>query len=262
MRITTLILSLCLALSLTAPSSLAAGPDARVSGPQKSAPKQPAPLHESLADLRRAVGSPWDVKSPPPFAVGALKASYDAHKLIVVIAKGTSATVYALEKTGDTWTPRYQGWGFVGKNGVHPATREGAKKTPAGVYELGKVFGNGDNPGSLKPYTKLTPNDFWVDDPDSRYYNMWVSGNAPDRDWKSAENLSTIAAYKYAVVIEYNTRPIVKGAGSAFFLHCATDKPTLGCVSVPEGMMEVLLRFIDDKTKIVIAASLEDLLQY
>ena len=110
------------------------------------------------------------------------------------------------------------------------------------------------------PYTKLRPGDCWVDDPQSRHYNTWVRADAPDKDWRSAENLAREKiAYAHALVIEYNTRPIVPGAGSAIFLHCSTGRATAGCVSVSENAMKKTLAFAGPGTRIVIAPSLEAL---
>ena len=90
-----------------------------------------------------------------------------------------------------------------------------------------------------------------------------VKGDVPDRDWRSAEDLSKeIIAYKYVAVIEYNTGPVTKGAGSAIFLHCDQGKPTAGCVSVPEETMIRLLRFIRPGDGIIIANSTRELITY
>jgi L,D-peptidoglycan transpeptidase YkuD (ErfK/YbiS/YcfS/YnhG family) len=199
---------------------------------------------------------------PPAIkAVGSLDVSTRTDKLVIAVGQGKSnVLVYAFEKIDGKWTERMKIDGFAGYNGIWKTTTEGAKRTPSGMYTLGRTFGVADDPGSRKPYTKLTSNDFWVDDPGSKYYNQWVSGDVPDKDWNSAENLfEQKIAYKYAIVINYNMDLIVKGAGSAIFLHCSKGGPTAGCVAVPESSMIDLLRFIDERTLIVIAASPSEL---
>ena len=62
-------------------------------------------------------------------------------------------------------------------------------------------------------------------------------------------------AYKYVAVVEYNTANIVKGAGSAIFLHCSKGRPTAGCVSVSEESMVKILGLIKPGTRIAIARS-------
>lgn len=201
-----------------------------------------------------------------PGDVEKLKTASLTDRLIVVLPKSGKSVhveVYAFEKKNAVWKERIRTDGFVGFNGIWKTTFEGAGRTPAGVYSFGRAFGTEADPGSLKPYTKLTGNDFWVDDPDSKYYNQWVGGDVADRDWKSAEDMSKeVIAYKYAVAIDYNVNPVVRGAGSAIFLHCSKGKPTAGCVAVPEAVMIELLKFIDDHTRIVIAESPEHLLTF
>ncbi|MEL7624413.1 MAG: L,D-transpeptidase family protein [Clostridiales bacterium] len=198
------------------------------------------------------------------FDVSKLKAAEDADKLVITVGQaGPHATIYAYEKTDGAWVEKYKMEGFVGRNGITSSKREGDGETPAGVYSLSKPFGTAADPGSLLPYTQLTANDFWVDDADSKYYNMWAYGDAADKDWNSAEDLSKeTVAYKYAMVIDYNMDPIVKGDGSAIFLHCSTDGATAGCVSVGEEDMIKLLQFIDGDTKMVIAQSVRELNKY
>ncbi len=209
-----------------------------------------------IGDMKPDAATPWTVDQ--------LKVAAQNEKLIIVLGqKGPDARIYAFEKKDGTWTQTLMTDGYVGRNGITSSKKEGDGETPAGVYGLSHAFGVADDPGSKTPYTKLTANDFWVDDVNSKYYNQWVKGDVPDKDWESAEDLSSeTVAYKYAIVINYNMDPIIKGKGSAIFLHCSTGGPTAGCVSVPEDKMIELLRFIDRDTKIVIAQSVKDLLKY
>ncbi|MDR1886221.1 MAG: L,D-transpeptidase family protein [Synergistaceae bacterium] len=179
-------------------------------------------------------------------------------KLVAVTAApGSSiARVTAFERTDGTWARRLSADGFVGVRGISGTKREGDGATPSGVFTFGAAFGIGDDPGSAKPYAKVTENSLWVDDPGSKYYNRRIEGDVPDRDWKSAEKLSLeTVAYKYAIAIDYNTDPVVPEAGSAIFLHCAAGGPTNGCVSVPEWAMTWFLGFIDENAKIAISES-------
>jgi L,D-peptidoglycan transpeptidase YkuD (ErfK/YbiS/YcfS/YnhG family) len=166
------------------------------------------------------------------------------------------AVVQAYEKKDNIWTLRFATEGFFGKNGVKADKREGDKCTPSGIYTFGRAFGVAEDPGSILPYTKVTDLDVWVDDVKSKYYNQWMSKNAPDADWDSVENLiEETVAYKYSISINYNTDPIVPGNGSAIFFHCSTGNGTAGCVSVPEEAMIFFLGFIDEKTRIAISGT-------
>ena len=177
-----------------------------------------------------------------------------ADRVITALPRSkTNATVRAYLRTGGGWSLRFETAGFFGRNGISRDKREGDGTTPMGVYAFGRAFGVADDPGSTLPYTKVTDNDVWVDDPASSMYNQWADANSPSRDWKSAERLIEYTEeYKYAVSINYNTDPVIPGLGSAIFLHCSTGRPTAGCVSVPESAMIFFLAFIDEGTKIAI----------
>jgi len=51
-------------------------------------------------------------------------------------------------------------------------------------------------------------------------------------------------AYDHGAVIAYNTA-LAPGLGSAIFLHVSTGGPTAGCVSLPEGQLVEILRWLD-----------------
>jgi L,D-peptidoglycan transpeptidase YkuD (ErfK/YbiS/YcfS/YnhG family) len=53
--------------------------------------------------------------------------------------------------------------------------------------------------------------------------------------------------YKYGIVIEYNTDPIIKGNGSAIFLHIWKGEglPTVGCVAVSEEDIIKIMGWLD-----------------
>lgn len=196
--------------------------------------------------------SRWDVAD--------LAAAGRHERLVVVVAENTRATVWAFAKLQGEWREVLRVKGFVGRGGVTKNKREGDGATPSGEYPLFRAFGTAADPGSRLAYAALADGDFWVDDPESRHYNTRVRGDAPDRDWHSAEELpAQTVAYKYAIVVEYNTDPVGKGLGSAIFLHCSTGAPTAGCVSVSEADMVKLLRFLQPGDAIVIAASVADL---
>ncbi|MDR1540082.1 MAG: L,D-transpeptidase family protein [Clostridiales bacterium] len=190
-----------------------------------------------------------------------LKAASSYGRLVLVVGRASAvrADVYAYQKDKGVFREVIAAAGFVGSQGITDNMSEWVSKTPTGLYSFGMAFGNAPDPGAIKPYTRLSSQDFWVDDPNSKYYNQFVKSTYPDKDWNSAENLSKISAYKYAVAINYNYPNPVSGAGSAIFLHCSNGAPTAGCVSVSESDMISFLKFIDEDTMIVIAKSLDDL---
>ncbi|MDL2264309.1 L,D-transpeptidase family protein, partial [Synergistaceae bacterium OttesenSCG-928-I11] len=173
------------------------------------------------------------------------------------------ATLCVCEKNEGKWAEKFRVEAHVGARGIALPRTEGSRTTPAGVYGLGPAFGIADDPGSILPYEKLRPGDFWIVDPKSKHYNRFVRNDFSDRDWTSAEDLyAETVAYKYALVIRYNAGPVVPGAGSAIFLHCSRDRPTAGCVAVSEEAMKKILAFADDDTRILIAESAARLLSF
>ncbi|MBP1566361.1 MAG: L,D-transpeptidase family protein [Oscillospiraceae bacterium] len=167
----------------------------------------------------------------------------NSQQLIFVESSGTSCTVSLYEKT-DLWAKKVSYSGIVGKNGVNQKSREGDYCTPFGLYSLGFAFGMESFDGLNVEYRIINSNCYWVDDPESEYYNQWVETDTPV--WNSAEHLSDYEnSYHYGIVINYNMNPVVPGAGSAIFLHCATGDYTAGCVAVPEENMTDILRWVD-----------------
>jgi L,D-peptidoglycan transpeptidase YkuD (ErfK/YbiS/YcfS/YnhG family) len=134
----------------------------------------------------------------------------------------------------------------VGAAGIGTA-REGSTKTPAGQWWLTQSFGINANPGSGLAYFRVDNNDWWNGDSANRYYNRHqrcVPGTCPF-DESQSEHLKAVGGpYAYAVVINYNTGPVVPGAGSAFFLHVTNNKPTGGCVAIPTVYLLWLMRWL------------------
>lgn len=165
-------------------------------------------------------------------------------QLVTVKADGSAAQISAYERSSSC------GWrsampdvaGRVGIGGVTEEKTEGDKKTPAGLYGLGMAFGTEPEPETKLSYRQIDGDSYWVDDGASPAYNTWVEGAG---DWRSAEHLADHqSAYALAVVIEYNTDPVVPYAGSAIFLHCGST-PTAGCVSIAHEDMARILKWLD-----------------
>jgi L,D-peptidoglycan transpeptidase YkuD (ErfK/YbiS/YcfS/YnhG family) len=131
----------------------------------------------------------------------------------------------------------------VGRAGVKADKHEGDGATPAGTYPLVSILYRPDRvelPLSQLPVKPLAPGDGWVDDPADANYNRPVSLPYPasaERMWREDH------LYDALVVIGYNMEPVVRGAGSAIFLHIATPDfaPTAGCVAIKK---EILLRLV------------------
>ena len=176
----------------------------------------------------------------------------ESAQLLLVVGQpspSTTVRIYAFDKNGDEWTPPFSPLeGMIGRNGfAEPGEKkEGDGMTPSGVYPLRRAFGSAPEIHTKLQYRQATTNDIWVDDPESLDYNRWV---AKDRtDAASFEELRRKdGRYKYAVVIEYNTDPVVRGNGSAIFLHLWKKRgmPTSGCVAVAEEDLVRILEWLD-----------------
>jgi L,D-peptidoglycan transpeptidase YkuD (ErfK/YbiS/YcfS/YnhG family) len=140
---------------------------------------------------------------------------------------------------------------WVGVNGVRP-TREGLGRTPVGVFTLTQAFGNQPDNGTRLPYVHVGPDDWWDENPASSHYNQLVVGSVSPGG--NSENLYYSGiAYAHAVVINYNTNPVVTGAGSGFFLHVSFGSATEGCVAIPEGVLDRVMRWLSPNVHPVIS---------
>ncbi len=140
---------------------------------------------------------------------------------------------------------------WVGVNGVRP-TREGLGRTPVGTFTMTEAFGNQANNGTRLPYVHVGPDDWWDENPASpRYNRLVVSLVSPGG---ASENLYDAGvAYAHAVVINYNVNPVVKGAGSGFFLHVSFGAATEGCVAIPEDRLDQIMRWLNPSAHPVIS---------
>ncbi len=169
------------------------------------------------------------------------------HVQFITVEAATSRSTTAIVRTW-SWSGRRYVTVFpatlakVGVHGVGP-TREGWGRTPTGVFTLTRSFGNQPNDGTHLPYFRAGLDDWWDENPASPAYNRHVrSVVSPGGD---SENLYDAgAAYSHAVVINYNMDPVVKGAGSGFFLHVATGHPTAGCVAINARVLTEIMRWL------------------
>ena len=168
------------------------------------------------------------------------------NQLVIVESNGSTANVSFYEKESSGWKvdSSLNTSGYVGSNGTTSSPSEGKSATPKGLYGVGDAFYQSSVPSTKLNSFKITSNTYWVDDPNSKYYNQKVEGTA-NKDWSSAEHMSEISSYKYGFVINYNMNPVKKGAGSAIFFHVSHVSPTAGCVSVPESMVLSYLSKLD-----------------
>ena len=186
----------------------------------------------------------------------------ESTQLIFVTNRNSSSslvTIHAVERENDVWHLIFPAFkGSIGEMGFASVDhkREGDGKSPSGIFPLGMAFGYDPSVETRLPYRQTTEDDFWVDDVNSDDYNQWVKGEPSAASWEKMRRDDD--RYRYGVVIEYNMHPIVKGKGSAIFLH--VWKPggsTLGCVSMSEEMILNVLGWLDPAQKPLIIMGTE-----
>jgi D-alanyl-D-alanine dipeptidase len=149
--------------------------------------------------------------------------------------------------SGLAWGRPFLDWASTGG----PVKVEGDKRTPAGVYRIGRSFGFGasSRPGYLRLEAGKT---VCVDDPASPAYNR-ITSRAEIGAETRGEDMGRIRLYRRGLVIDYPTDAAHKG-GSCIFIHIwqSSKHPTLGCLALPEARVRILQDFAQDGAVIAI----------
>ncbi len=137
------------------------------------------------------------------------------------------------------------------QNGI-PAKVEKDWRAPAGVFQLGTLFGYAATPpqGTRWPYLQVGPWDAYVDDSNSPYYNKHIridprQGIPP---WFEKQKMRLgDAAYKWMLEIRHNQNPAAPGYGSAIFFHVrrGPNKPSAGCTTMAEADLTRILQWLN-----------------
>jgi L,D-peptidoglycan transpeptidase YkuD (ErfK/YbiS/YcfS/YnhG family) len=142
----------------------------------------------------------------------------------------------------------------LGKNGIRQKEREGDFVTPKGKYKLIKIYYRADRikkVNSPLKKIKIKKNMGWCDDVNSKYYNKQIKINKKISHEKLYRKDNV---YDIVVVLNYNINPIIKGKGSAIFLHVAKKnyKKTQGCIALKKSELLNLVFKIKKNTQIKI----------
>lgn len=131
----------------------------------------------------------------------------------------------------------------IGRSGRRAIKREGDGATPLGTWKLMTVLYRSDRirrPRTALPVRAISRRDGWCDAPSDPSYNRAV--RLPFR--ASAEEMwRSDGLYDLVVVLDHNTRPRMRNAGSAIFVHIARPgfKPTAGCVALDRAALLLVL---------------------
>ena len=141
----------------------------------------------------------------------------------------------------------------IGLKGLSHQKKEGDKKTPKGTFSLGALYYRSDR--QIKPETKLKTIKIkkkmgWCDDPNHKKYNQLVNDI---KRIKCEKLFRKDSKYDFLIPINYNTPYVKKNKGSAIFIHLTKNyRKTLGCIALKKSDLLILIKLIDNKTKIKI----------
>ena len=143
----------------------------------------------------------------------------------------------------------------VGKSGITSFKKEGDLTTPKGIFGLDKLYYRKDRIKLVKCKVKkkiIKKKMGWCDDSRSKKYNKEI--NFPFK-YRAEKLYRKDNVYDLFINIKYNFWPVVKGKGSAIFLHIADRKykPTKGCIGLSKKDFLKILPLISKKTKIRIS---------
>lgn len=185
--------------------------------------------------------------SKQPYIAYTSPAKNSSQLITITSPGGTTGELVMWEKdSAGNWREVDRMFARLGEGGMKEASQVYEKDmcTPTGVYTLTEAFGVARNPGSGVPYRVLDGSEYWVDDPNSAFYNTMQFGE-PNGRWESAEHLTDYQnAYKYSLVVDYNRSPVIPGKSSAIFLHVDVGIPTWGCPAVAESKMIKILNWL------------------
>jgi len=131
-----------------------------------------------------------------------------------------------------------------------PVKHEGDGKSPAGIFRLSTSFGYAaeKQAGWKMPYVSLAPTVECVDDASSKFYNRVLDRATVSPDWSSSEHmLRPDALYRWGVVVDHNTDPVIPSTGSCIFLHIwsGPGQGTTGCTAMTQEHLEGVLAWLD-----------------
>lgn len=198
----------------------------------------------------------------------------DSQQCLVGIASDWNSSYVTLtmyeRAPGGTWQPQGSSWkGRLGKNGLvwgkglHPVPsgaktkKEGDRRAPAGVFDLGGAWGYA--PSIQKSpnlsYVQVTSRSLWYEDPSSPYYNQFRILDYEPRttEEKKAQMKQGDYAHSLKLFIAHNAYPnITPGAGSSIFFHIWRNgggSATFGCTTMAEGDLKRLIATVEPRKR-------------
>ena len=139
----------------------------------------------------------------------------------------------------------------IGYNGLNKNKNEGDGCTPIGTFKINKILYRPDkiNIHQFNIDSEVIEKSHgWCDDINSDLYNQKIEFPFE----QSAEHLyRNDDLYDIICVINYNLNPIIKGKGSAIFLHVVSEdySPTQGCIAIKKDeLLQIARSLMKDST--------------
>lgn len=165
--------------------------------------------------------------------------------------------------TGSSWKGRLGQNGLVWGKGLHPnpsgvkTKKEGDRRAPAGVFDLGGAWGYAP---SIKKspnlsYVQVTQGCLWYEDPSSPHYNMYrrIDYAPKTTEEKKAQMKQGDYAHSLKMFIAHNAYPnITPGDGSSIFFHIWRNgggSATFGCTTMSEDNLKRLISSVEPKKR-------------
>ena len=134
----------------------------------------------------------------------------------------------------------------IGKKGSTTYKKEGDKKTPKGIFEIGNLYYRKDR--IRKPVTSLKCIEIkssmgWCDDINfPKKYNKLININKKIKHEKLKRKDHK---YNLLIPIKYNFKKPIPGKGSCIFIHLTKNySPTDGCIALKEKDYLIMLKII------------------
>ena len=142
----------------------------------------------------------------------------------------------------------------IGKKGSTTYKKEGDKKTPKGIFEIGNLYYRKDR--IKKPVTSLKCIEIkssmgWCDDINfPKKYNKLININKKIKHEKLKRKDHK---YNLLIPIKYNFKKPIPGKGSCIFIHLTKNySPTAGCIALKKKDFLIMLKIIKKNTRIKI----------
>jgi L,D-peptidoglycan transpeptidase YkuD (ErfK/YbiS/YcfS/YnhG family) len=140
----------------------------------------------------------------------------------------------------------------VGRGGIGVKRREGDGVSPRGRWRIVAVLARPDRLRLPRGARPIGPRDGWSDDPRDPAYNRPVRRPHPG----SSEPLRRPdPLYDLVAVLDFNRDPVVRGAGSAIFLHVWRRPrfPTAGCIAFARADLAWILARWTGRSRVILA---------